>query len=87
MSDTNTMPIDALATTGATTTASSNPPVIIDLGEKSRKNVKRLKRGEGRLLAQVQEAIRELQAAGRVASNAQPVIVVVEREKDGLFGW
>jgi hypothetical protein len=67
--------------------AASPPPVIIDLGEKSRKNVKRLKRGEGRLLAQVQQAIQELQAAGRVAANAQPVIVVVEREPKGIFGW
>jgi hypothetical protein len=61
---------------------SENVPVVIDLGKKSRKGVKALRRGEGPLLKEVIDAIEELKAAGTVSASAQPVIVVV-RQKPG----
>jgi len=52
-------------------------PMFIDLGKKSAKAVRRLRKGRGRLLEDVRETLQELQASGRVAENAQPVIVII----------
>jgi hypothetical protein len=57
-----------------------NEPVVIDLGKKSRKRVRALRRGEGPLLADVNATIKELQLAGTVSASAQPVIVVVRQK-------
>lgn len=62
----------------ATTKASA---VIIDLGQKSRKKIKRLRRGEGVLFDSVADTIAELQAEGKLGVGAQPVIVVVEKKR------
>lgn len=59
---------------------SENAPIVIDLGKKSRKRVKQLRRGEGPLLKEVADAIEELKAAGTVSASAQPVIVVVRQK-------
>jgi hypothetical protein len=74
--------------TPSTAAAGTKPsPVIIDLGEQSRKRVKLLRKGQGKLLEQVNEAIRQLTASGKLASGAQPVVVVVREEPNlGLFG-
>ena len=63
----------------------STAPIIIDMGKKSSVKVKKLRKGEGSLLEDIQAAIKELQTAGKVSSTAQPVVVVVsEKEK---FAW
>jgi hypothetical protein len=62
----------------ASVTAAS--PVIIDLGKRKRKQVKKLRRGEGKLLDDVNGAVAELRTAGTLTADAQPVIIVV-REK------
>jgi len=64
----------------ATTPAAEPCPIIVDLGAKSKKKVKRLRRGKGALLEAVHEAIAELRDCGRISGTAQPIIVVV-REK------
>lgn len=58
----------------------ANTPVVIDLGKKSRKRVRALRRGEGPLLEEVGAAIEELKAAGTVSASAQPLIVVVRQK-------
>lgn len=60
----------------------TNAPVIIDLGKRRRKQVKKLRRGEGKLLNDINGAVEELRTAGTLGADAQPVIVVV-REKRG----
>jgi hypothetical protein len=55
-------------------------PILVDLGRKSRKNIKRLRDGEGKLMAEVRDTIDELKANGTISDSAQPVIVIV-REK------
>ena len=55
-------------------------PVVVDLGRKSRKQVRRLRRGGGGLLDSVLDAVSDLRQSGEIAATAQPVIVVV-REK------
>ncbi len=59
---------------------------VIDLGEHSRKRVKRLRRGRGRLMSKVEGVIEDLQEEGVLGANAQTVVVVV-REEASLMGF
>jgi Family of unknown function (DUF6200) len=56
--------------------------LVIDLGKHSKKQIKRLSRGTGKLIDEVQKCMLELRAAGTVSESAQPVIMLV-REKQG----
>ena len=38
------------------------PPVIVDLGSKSRKAIKKLKRGRGKLMADVDQAVEQVRS-------------------------
>ena len=53
-------------------------PLFIDLGKRSRKDIKRLKRGEGKLAAKVDRKLGAQRAEGD-----DRVVVVVERKLDG----
>lgn len=53
---------------------------IIDLGSASRKKIKRLRRGEGKLLQRVNNAVDELRAHGEIPDGAHTLVVIV-REK------
>jgi hypothetical protein len=68
------------------TPQTSDAPVIVDLGKRRKKLVRRLRNGGGRLMDEVQAAIGEIQRTGRISANAQPVIVVV-REKPNRKGF
>lgn len=52
-------------------------PVIVDLGKKSRKQVKRLREGRGKLLREVNDVVAELKKTDALSSG-QPVVVVVQ---------
>jgi hypothetical protein len=56
--------------------------LLVDLGKKSRKQVKQLRKGTGKLLAEVHRCLQDLRTAGTVSESAQPVIMLV-REKRG----
>jgi hypothetical protein len=71
---------ETLAAVDSAPTPASNAPVIIDLGRRRRKQVKKLRRGEGKLLDDVNGAVAELRTAGTLSADVQPVIVIV-REK------
>ena len=51
--------------------------IILDIGRKSKKQVKQLSRGKGRLLDEVNRCIEELRASGNISASALPVILVV----------
>ena len=74
--------------TAATDTPVSGPsgrtPVIVDLGKHRRKQIKRLRRGEGKLLGEVAEAVEELRASGTIAADAQAVVFVVRERRRRL---
>jgi len=65
---------------GGAPAAEGPSPIILDLGKKRRKSVKRLLDGKGKLLDQVMDSIEELQRVGTIPKSAQPVIFIV-REK------
>jgi len=73
-----------VATNKARTTATAQTnPVILDLGRRKRKQVKDLTNGSGKLLDEVLDAVDELRAAGTIAQDAHPVIVVVREKPKG----
>ncbi len=66
--------------TSASSLTTVHAPVVLDLGKRRRKQVKQLRRGEGKLLDDINGAVEELRTAGTLSAVSQPVIVVV-REK------
>jgi hypothetical protein len=56
--------------------------LLIDLGKKSKKQIKQLRNGTGKLRDEVNQCLRELRAAGTVSETAQPVVMLV-RQKPG----
>ncbi len=61
--------------------------VVADLGSRSKKAIKKLREGNGRLLEDVHELVNQLKADHTVADSAQAVIVVVKekRRRRGFF--
>jgi hypothetical protein len=53
---------------------------VIDLGEQKRKRVKKLRKGEGRLMEKVEDAIESLKEEGHLDASAQTVVVIVREE-------
>jgi hypothetical protein len=61
-------------------TPERSAPVVLDLGKQRRKQIKQLRRGEGRLLDDINGAIEELRTVGTIGAVSQPVVIIV-REK------
>jgi hypothetical protein len=59
---------------------------VIDLGKHSKKRIRRLRRGQGRLMERVEDAVTALHDDGVLTGNAQTVVVVVRQEPSGMFG-
>jgi hypothetical protein len=74
----------ATSTAEAAAKADDKAPVIIDLGKHSRKRIKALRKGAGRLTEEVSGCVEELKASGAISTNAQTVIVVVREKRRRL---
>ncbi len=63
------------------------PPVILDLGKKSKKQIKKLKSGSGKLMESVQKTLAELEAQSAISDAVQPVIVIIQKKpaKKGML--
>src|SRR5262245_6059279 len=58
--------------------------VVVDLGKRqSPKQVKRLRKGRGKLVRRIDDIVGELIEAGTIKASAQPVVIVV-RERTPL---
>ena len=77
------------ASTGsAPTTGGESPlPLIVDLGKHPRKDVKRLREGRGKLLAEVAACLDELKGAGELPPGAQPVVIIVREKRRKSAVW
>ena len=62
-------------------------PVIIDLGRHKRKRVRRLRRGRGRLMGRVLDAVEDLGEDGAIDPNANTVIVIVRQKRTKGKNW
>jgi hypothetical protein len=58
-----------------------SPVVVVDLGKRqSRKQISRLRKGEGKLLTRVERIVNDLVEAGTVKATAQAVVIVVRED-------
>jgi hypothetical protein len=72
-------------------TPTASAPIVLDLGKQRKKRVKELRRGEGRLMDEVNASIEELRTAGALSGDAQAVVVIVREKRrktrlPGLLG-
>ncbi len=73
-------------TQGLGTQAESNTDMmVLDIGKRSPKAIKKLRKGKGKLLNRVNNVVGQLRNSGEIKEDAQVVLVVV-RERDNLFG-
>ena len=71
----------------ASTIAQTDAPIVLDLGSRSRKQIKRLRRGEGKLMDRITTVIDQLKNSGNISATAQPIVIVVkEKPESALFG-
>jgi len=77
------------AATPATAARSAAPPVIIlDMKRMSRKKLRRLRKGRGSAMAEMNEAIDEFRHNGTIAADAQLVIAIVkQKDKRSRSFW
>ncbi len=69
-------------TTPETTKSDSIPaPVVLDLGKHPRKQIKKLRKGDGKLMADINDAIGELRMAGTLSAASQPVVIIVRQKR------
>lgn len=68
-------------------TPTNNPqattPVIVDLGKKTKKSIRRMKDGSGKLLAEVEQVLEQVRAQMPEADRQKvlvPVVMFVERK-------
>jgi hypothetical protein len=74
-------------TADAATTADSDAPIVLDMGKKSRKLIRRLRKGRGKLMDRVNGVIQDLKTDGSINASAQPIIIVIrQRAKRSVFG-
>ena len=76
----------AMVTKSEATEIEHENPIILDLGKHRRKQIRRLSRGKGKLMAEVSRSIEELRVAGKISKSAQPLIVIV-KERLEAPGW
>lgn len=59
--------------------------VIVELGSRSRAQIRRLRKGEGKLTEDVLDTIEELKRSGVISDEAQEPVVVVVKERLSSF--
>ncbi len=72
--------------TTARSAENATAPVVLDLGKQRRKRIKQLRRGEGRLMDEVNASIDELRTAGALAADAQAVVIIVREKRRKMRG-
>jgi len=65
--------------------------LVVDLGKASGSRVRKLRKGGGRLMQDVADAVAELRRSAALPEHSHPVVVVVERKRKRRrrlpFGW
>jgi len=75
------------ATVAEVQIASATPRVgsliVVDVDKRySKKQIKKLREGRGKLMARVSELIEEMAAENALPPNAQPIVVIVREKRD-----
>ena len=56
-------------------------PIVVDLGSKSKKSIKRLKEGRGKLMFEVSAAVEKVRATVGETNQASTPVVIIYRKK------
>ncbi len=65
----------------------AHPMIVVDLAEPQPSlQVKRLRKGQGRLMTHVERIVNDLIDAGTVKATAQPVVIVVREYSSSFLG-
>ena len=67
--------------------ATTHDPIIVDIGKRRRKQIRSLRRGEGKLMTRMNDLLGEMKKNGTLSGSAQPVIVVVQQKRRRNKGW
>lgn len=59
--------------------------VILDFGSAKKDDIDDLRDGEGRLFKKAEKVMDDLQEAGHVSDNVQPIIVIIKKKVEK--GW
>ena len=78
MSNVDTATKSAAAKAPAASNGAQQPMVIVDLGKRSKKQIKRLRRGGGRLMDRVSQTVDQLKAENEIDAKAEVVVFVVK---------
>ena len=68
--------------------SSTGQTIVLDFGSKSRRKIKRLRKGQGALMDRVNETVAELKHNQSIPASAAVVVVVVKQRNrnKGIFG-
>lgn len=68
--------------------SSAGQTIVLDFGSKSRRKIKRLRKGQGALMDRVNETVAELKSNQSIPASAAVVVVVVKQRNrnKGIFG-
>ena len=67
-------------------TVSPKTNIVLDLGKKSKKQLKKLRKGKGNLMVKVNATLAELEENGTIAPGSTVVVVATQKKKSkGLF--
>ena len=65
--------------------SAKQPLVVVDLGKRqSTQQIKRLRKGRGRLMERIDDIVDELVQNGTVKADAQPVVIVVRERPSAM---
>lgn len=65
-----------------TAVVESITPIVIDLGKKSKKQIRRLKEGHGKLMADVSDTVSEVRASlGSQGKEIVPVVIIYKQKQ------
>lgn len=79
-----------MATDNTDTPSKSDKPgvVVVDIGKKQKgKDIRRLRRGEGKLMDKVQSLVEEIQENLDNGAQVQPIVLVVRRKRKRTWNW
>ena len=64
-----------------------NEPMIIDMGKRSRKAVRALRKGKGVLLHKIDDHLQRLSEIGEISADHQPVVIIVRPKSKRKMRW
>lgn len=65
----------------ATASVTEKPMVVLDLGSRRSREIRRLRRGRGRLMRRVSDTIEQLKQNDEIDASSQIVVVVVKQKR------